>query len=141
MPTWLKVVLGILIAGVVLCGGGVAAVTFWVKANEGKLKETGTRAKADAEAFAKTSDQSGCVREALGRLKVKSGLLDEVEHRVFLTECLKVAPQTPGFCEGVPKMDQIMAAAGWARDQCASYEGPKESCGRTLQEVMKHCAE
>ncbi|MBL8956901.1 MAG: hypothetical protein JNK82_39370, partial [Myxococcaceae bacterium] len=93
MPTWLMVVLGILIAGLLVCGIGAGAATWWFKKNEGALKATGERAKAEAAEFAKASDQAGCVTEALRRQKEKSGFMDEVEHRVFLSECLKVAPK------------------------------------------------
>jgi len=140
MPTWLKVVLGVLLAGLLVCGGGGAAFAFWLKSNEGKLKETGTRAKADAEAFAKTSDQSGCVSEALSRLKAKPGFMEEIEHRVFLSECLKLAPLTKGFCHDVPKQNEIMAVAVFAQQACADYDGPQEPCQRMMQELTKHCA-
>ena len=132
--------LGILLAGGVRCGGGIGAAAWWFKKNEGAFKATGERAKADAEAFAKPSDEAGCTAEALRRQKEKSGVMEEVEHRVFFSECLKLAPKTPGFCDGAPKPDEIMKAATWARDQCETYDVAKESCGRMMQEVLKHCS-
>ncbi|MBL8952493.1 MAG: hypothetical protein JNK82_17065 [Myxococcaceae bacterium] len=56
-----------------------------------------------------------------------------------MSECLKVAPKAAALCEGAPKSGDIMKAATWARDQCGAYDGPRESCGRMMQEVLKHC--
>ena len=139
MPSWLKVVLIVLAVGVVLCGAGVGAVVWWFDSNKASFKAKGDRAKADGEAFAKTTDSLGCVQKSLERLKADSSFMDEIEIRVFLAECLKAAPKTKDFCHDVPKQSEFIAAAGWAQSACADYDGPLEPCGRLMQEVIKQC--
>src|SRR4051812_43327501 len=114
MPKWLKIVLIIGGVGVGLCGLGVGGVTWWFNANKDSLKAKGEAVMADAKAFAQKSDSAGCLKESLTRLKANSGLMDEVTHRIFLAECLRVAPKSAGFCTDVPPQSELMKAALWA---------------------------
>jgi hypothetical protein len=139
MPRWLQIVLIVVAVCVLFCGLGVGAVAWWFNSNKDQLKAKGERVMGEAQAFAQTSDSAGCLKEALARLERNPGFMDEVEHRVFLGECLRSAPRTATFCDGVPPMGEIMKAALWSRQQCESYAGPKEACGRMMQEVMTFC--
>jgi hypothetical protein len=140
MPKWLKIVLLVGVGLLLTCGLVISAAGYWFNAHKGELVEKGEHVKAEADAFAKTTDQAGCVKEVLARLKQSSGLMDEVGHRVFLSECLKEAAETNGFCDDVPSRGEVMKAALWANARCADYDGPKESCGRMMQELVQVCA-
>jgi hypothetical protein len=122
-----------------LCGLGVGGIAFWFNSNKDQLKASGERVTAEARAFAKDSDSDGCVKQALVRLKANGSFLAEIEHRVFLGECLRSAPRTPGFCDEVPPMGEILKSALWAQTQCALSTVPQEACGRLMQEVMTFC--
>jgi hypothetical protein len=140
MPKWLKIVLLVGVGLLVTCGLVISGAAYWFNAHKGELVEKGEKVKAEAEAFAKTSDQAGCVTEVLARLKKSSGFMDEVGHRVFLAECLKLAAETKGFCDDVPGRGEVMQGALWANARCSDYDGPKEPCGRMMQEVVQACA-
>jgi hypothetical protein len=140
MPKWLKIVLGVGGALVLTCGLLVSGAAYWFNAHRGELKEKGEQVKADAQAFASTTDQAGCVKEVLARLKKTSGFMDEVQHRVFLSECLRQAADSKGFCDDVPARGEVLQTALWANSRCSDYDGPKEPCGRMMQEVVQFCA-
>jgi hypothetical protein len=140
MPKWLKIVLLIGGALVLTCGLVISGAAYWFNTHKDELKEKGEQVKADAEAFAQTTDQDGCVKEVLARLKKSSGFMDEVQHRVFLAECLRQAADTKGFCDEVPGRGEVLQAALWANGRCSDYDGPKEPCGRMMQEVVQFCA-
>lgn len=138
MPKWLKVVLGILVALIVICGLGFGGFAYWVKGKAGDLEAT----KTEGEAFAKGSDTNGCVVEGLRRMDAEPGLTSEIKHHLFLTFCLKAAPKSAGFCDGVPKPNEFTAMASWALTKCESYGHAKsEPCTRAMtQDVVKTCA-
>lgn len=141
MPKWLKVVLGILAVLVLTCGLFVAGGMYWFNSNKDKLKDLGDRAMNEGKAFGRTSDADGCVEEALKRLDAKSGLMDQVEHKVFLKACLGEAPPSAGLCDGVPRKGEIMKSATWALDECTRRKhAGNQDCGRVLQELQDACA-
>lgn len=139
MPKWLKVVLAVGGAMFLLCGLGVGGFAWWLNANKDMLKNKGEAVMKDARDFATHSDSAGCVTETLARLKEKHGFTDEIGHRVFLGECLRNAPRSAGFCDGVPKQTDFMQAALWANLRCQPFEGPQEPCTRMMQEVEIFC--
>ena len=142
MPRWLKVVLIVAGISVLTCGLGVAGAMWWFNSNKDALKGKAEKMVAEARAFAATSDSDGCLKEALARLKTHGGLMSEIEQRVFLSECLKTAAKSPHFCDDVPGRDEALQIALWARQTCEKkYDGPMESCGRTMQELPAYCAD
>jgi hypothetical protein len=140
MPKWLKIVLLVLGALVLMCGIGVTGVSYWFNKHKDELKLEGEAVMNDARAFAKNSDQAGCLTETLARLKKHSGFMEEVQHRIFLAECLRDASETKGFCDDVPGRGEIMQTALWANGKCGDYDGPKEACGRMMQELVQFCS-
>lgn len=141
MPKWLKIVLGILVGLIVICGVGVGGAAYWAKGAVGDLKELGEKTKADADAFAKSSDSNGCLAEALRRMEAEPGLKAEITHQVFLEFCLKSAAKAPGFCDGAPKAGEITATATWSVSKCeAAGKAKVEACPRAMQAVAKYCA-
>ncbi len=93
MPKWLKVVLsvfGVLLFLCLSCGG---AGYLWVDQNKDRIKSSGDAAKKEGLAFAATADAGGCVDEALRRLTVKSGIIDQALNNIFLQACLEAAPK------------------------------------------------
>lgn len=140
MPTWLKVVLGILAVLVLTCGMVFAGGAYWLNSNKDRLKELGERAMAEGRALGETSDAEGCIGKALERLDAKSGLMDQVEDKIFLKACLDAAKKPAGFCDGVPKKGDIMKSATWAVDECSrrNHAG-NQDCGRLVQAIQEAC--
>ena len=91
MPKWLKVVLGILGGVMLLCLLSSAGAYWWFNENKEKLKGVGDRAKAEGSAFAYEHDADECVDEGLRRLALRSGIVDQAEHKLYLKACLEKA--------------------------------------------------
>ncbi len=142
MSTSVKVVLiliGVIVAMLVVGGVGVA---YWVKANQGRLKAMGRHATDEGKAFAARHDADGCVTEALARSDKKGGIIDEVEHGIFLRACLSAAPRSPTFCDPVPKPDEMLRTATWVNDECTRRGHARDQgCGTLLQAVEHACWE
>jgi len=139
MPTWAKVVLGVLAALVLTCGLAIGAGAWWFDRNKDRLKETGQRVMQDGKDFGAHADSEACVVEALRRLDAKGGFMEQVEHKIFLEACLEAATRTPDFCVGVPPKEEIMKAAQWAVGECARRGHPTQECGRLVQAVQEAC--
>lgn len=140
MPKWLKVMLAVFAALVLLCGVGVGGIAWWFNANKDALRENGQRVMAEAKAFARDTDGDGCVTESLRRLEAADGFIAQAEQKIFLRSCLEHTLQRPDFCEGVPKMSDLLAGASWSVANC-NDRGAREpqACSRLLQAVMEFC--
>lgn len=142
MPTWLKVVLGLLAGALLLCAVGAGAVYFWVDKNKDRLKDVGQRAHREAEAFAANNDATACVQETLRRLDERSGIVDEAEHKIFLRACLDKAQRPADFCEGVPARGEYIATAEWAVKKCQALgRAGNQPCGRLVQAIQEACGD
>lgn len=141
MPTWLKVVLGIVVGGFLLCGLGVGGVVWWFDQNKGELKARGEAAMAEGKAFAEGKLAEECVTEALRRNQQDDGIVAGATHKMFLKACLSAAEVPEDFCASVPPRDEIMASATWALDACAERGLPGDQpCTRLVAAVQEHCA-
>lgn len=140
MPKWLKVVLGILGVAMLLCVLSGAGAYYWFNENKEKLKGVGDRAKAEGSAFAYEHDANECVDEGLRRLSVRSGIVDQAEHKLFLKACLEKAKRPATFCAGVPARGELVQSATWAVERCvAKGRSGDQDCGRLMQAVAEAC--
>lgn len=140
MPKWLKVVLVVLAVGLMLCGVCSAGAYWWVDQNKEKLKGVGERAKAEGSAFAYEHDAEECVDEGLRRLKERSGIIDQAEHKLFLKACLEKAKRPETFCADVPPKGALVQSAAWAVGRCIAKGRPDDQdCGRLMQAVAEAC--
>jgi hypothetical protein len=140
MPKWLKIVLLMLAAAVLLCGVGVGGVVWWFSANKDRLRADGERIMAEARAYGATTDADGCVAKALERLEAADGFIAQAEQKVFLRACLENTLARPDFCEGVPAMSELMTAATWSVANCNDrHAKDPQACSRLIQAVMEFC--
>lgn len=145
LPRWLKVVLGLFAALLLLCLAGAGGAWWWLDANQGRLKEVGDRAVLEGQAFADGRDAEACLDEALTRLRAENGIVEQATHRVFLKECLARASRPPGFCDGVPAKGELSAQslltyAEWAAGRCAAKRRTQDQdCSRLMQVVQDAC--
>jgi hypothetical protein len=125
---------------VVFISVAFGAGALWWKANKVRLMEGPSKALAEGKAFGASRADTACVEEAFRRLDVSSGFTDEVTHKLFLSACLKAANATPGFCENVPAMSEIMSTVKWTLTTCTGRgRADTQPCSRLLQEIQKHC--
>lgn len=140
MRTVLKVIFAI--AGIFFLLGIVCVVggSLWFKKNKGKLLEMGERASAGGRAHGESTDSEGCLDEALTRLDSSKGMMEEVELKIFLKECLAAAEETEGFCDGVPPPGEIMKTVTWVTSTCKEKgRGGEQRCTRVVQAIQDHC--
>src|SRR6185369_9322719 len=143
MPKWLKVVLIIMGAGVLLVGTCAGAAAWWFNANKDRLAAVGQKAKTDGEVFGKGTNGAGCLTESLRRLDASKELMQRVELKMFLGACLKAAAPDPSVCEGAPPRGEIMKSVEWVQGRCTELgvsPNNLQACGGLMQAVQEHCA-
>jgi hypothetical protein len=140
MPTWVKVVLIVVLVGFVLLVAGVLIAARWVKGQAAQLEKQGKATIAEARAFGEGKDGEACIAESLTRLKSASGFIGEAKVKVFLQHCLETATVSPATCEGVPEPAEIMDSARWTLAECGRRGfGNDQRCGRVLGALQVHC--
>jgi hypothetical protein len=140
MPTWLKVILIILVIGIALVAGAVFVGVRWFRAHEGELRAQGKAVIAEGQDFGRGKDAEACVAESFARLKRCDGFICEAKTKIFLQHCVSTANIPPSFCDGVPKRSEILASARWALDECARRGLPNhQPCTRLVGALQEAC--
>lgn len=133
------ILLVVSIALLLIIGLGVGGY-IWVRENKDRLVQQGQEAHSEGERFGVTATQEECVNEAVARLKAHPGLIKEVNHKFFLMACIEVAKQTPGFCNDVPPVEEIIKGSAYTLRKCKALGLPvDQSCFRLLQGVQLVC--
>ena len=140
MSTALKIILIIAILFVTFLAAAGVIGYLWFQKNKDQLKDMGTRAIAEGQAWGESHDQAGCRDESMRRVKGCEGLRCEIETGVFLRSCLEASAPSEGFCDGVPAESEILTTVKWRISECEKL-GMEDSqaCGRLLQGVQSHC--
>jgi hypothetical protein len=142
MPTWVKVVLVIVVVGFLAIVAGVIVAARWVRSQGASLQEQGKALAEDAEAFGRDKEPEACVAESLTRLKACPGFICEAKIKIFLTACLQAANDKTELCTGVPPPTEIMESARWQIAECDRRGwGNSQRCTRTVSTVQMHCVE
>jgi hypothetical protein len=141
MPTWVKVLLIVIVVAFVVMAIGIVFAARWVKQRGAALQSEGKVVIAEARAFGEGKDGEACVAESMTRLERAAGFIDEAKVRVFLQHCLETANVAPETCRGVPRPDEILKSARWSIDESARRgRANDQRCTRVLQELVQHCA-
>lgn len=134
MPTWLKIVLGILIGFVVICSGTMGACYFYGKS---KMEEF-TDGAAKAKEFGQSHNKKECYDEAIVHAQKcgKTEIMCLANLQVFISECTKVAAESPDLCAG---FDNAKTEA-WVDEKCAAYKMRKDDrCKTVLSNLVITC--
>lgn len=140
MPTWLKVVL--IVGGLlfVLAVAAVVGIVYVAQKYGPGLVEAGKQAVSEGQAYGRTTDEQGCVDEAVARHKRAEGFTDMLNSSLFIRSCLDASSPTPNFCDAVPQRLEFMKAARWQLDECKRYGlSPESQCGQLFQQVQQYC--
>lgn len=141
MPTWVKVVLVVVLAGFAILAVGIVVAARWVRHRGHALMEEGKVVVADAERFGKGKEEEACMTESFARLKACDGFICEAKTKVFLTHCLGAANKSAETCNAVPRRSEIMASVRWQLDECSRRGMPNDQpCTRLLQGLQEYCA-
>lgn len=141
MPTWLKVLLGIVAFGFALVAVGIFLAYRWFQDNAPELRQKAQSVAAEGEQFARGRDANACVDEALARLDRSGGFMDQVALQLFLTSCLQHAAPSPELCTNVPAPTEIRKTMQWSVAECARRGRPNsQRCGQLLGAIQEHCA-
>ena len=140
MPTWLKVLLIILLVGILLVVGVIAAGGFWFYRNKDALKAKLETVTKDARDFGKNTDNQGCVNETISRYKAETGFTSAMSNAIFVRICLDASRETPGFCESVPKQSEFRRTGQWRKEQCQQFGLERDSyCESLFTPVQQFC--
>jgi hypothetical protein len=140
MPTWLKVLLAVLLAAIVFLAGGAFFAYHWFHTHRAQLVEAGAAVRREGAVFGRGRDTRQCVEESIRRLHTSREFTNEVRTRLFLGGCLSVAAEPPAFCESVPRQGEIAASAEWTINECRNLDAAEISrCSRVMQEVLRYC--
>jgi hypothetical protein len=142
MPTWLKVVLVIVGLLFVLAVASVLGLVYMAKKYGPGLMEAGKQSMDEGHKYGRSTDNEGCVNEAVARHKRISGLGDMISNGLFFRGCLDASRATPGFCDDVPTRLEFMKSARWQLDECKRHGlSPESQCGQLFQQVQQFCEE
>ena len=140
MPKWAKVLLAI------GCGAGILLILaaiggyYFISSHKDQWVAEAKKVDEEGRVFAAGKTANDCVDEALRRLQIHSGFMDEVRTRTFLRGCLEAAADSPGVCDGVPPHREIIRTATWSLRDCARRGMPQsQPCTRALQELQTYC--
>jgi hypothetical protein len=140
MSKTLAIVLSI-IGGLFLLGLiAVAGVVYWVYQNKDRLVQSAEQIGKEAKEFGAKAGNDGCLKEALARHKRDNSFTGQISTQGFLLVCLQASEPSPGFCDGVPQQDEIMASANWRLKKCSDAGMHKDqSCQRLFGVVQSYC--
>ena len=140
MPGWLKVLLIILLVGILLVVGVIAAGGIWFYRNKDALKAKLDTITTEARDFGKNTDNQGCVNETISRYKTEPGITSAMSNAIFVRICLDNSRATRGFCESVPKQIEFMKTAQWRKEQCQRAGLERDSyCEGLFTPVQQFC--
>ena len=141
MPTWVKVVLVIVLVGFVAIVAGAIVAARWVRSQGASLKEQGKIVAAEAEKFGRGQDPEVCVTESLNRLRSCPGFICEAKIKMFMAGCLQAANDRTELCTGVPPPMEILQSARWQLVECERRGwGNNQRCTRTMGGLQAVCA-
>jgi hypothetical protein len=128
-----------LILLVVILAAGVAAGIYWLSAHSGEYLEKGKQSMVEGERFGKTTDNQGCLTEAIARHRQSPGFSGALSTQLFMQACLQASRTTPGFCEAIPKRTEFMKSGQWQLDQCARNNLHDTYCPQIFGQVQTFC--
>lgn len=140
MPTWVKVVLVVVLVSFAALAVGIVFAARWLKEQGRAVAKNTENTVTEAQQFGKGKDAEACMTEALSRLKPCDGFICEAQTKLFLVNCLEAATVKPEECANVPATKELMQTVRWQRDECAKRGWPGDQrCTRLVQGLQVYC--
>jgi hypothetical protein len=119
----------------------MGALLFFVWVPPDDTRPENIKAIAEGRDFGKTTDQEGCMKEALDRAQSLSLWRSTAVTRVtfFLRGCLNGTSSTDTFCEGIPSFWDL---SNWDVEQCEKRHMDiiQTSCRKVFSEQRYFCS-
>jgi len=142
MPGWLKALLIVIVAIIVLAVGVVAIAGFLIYRNKDTIVAKTKQVATEAKEFGEKTDNQGCVNESISRYKASPGFTALISNGIFMRICLDNSRPTPGFCDDVPKQMEFMKTAEWRKEQCRRFDLSRDSnCTNLFAPIQQFCEE
>jgi hypothetical protein len=140
MPGWAKVLIVIVIAGLLLVVGVIAAGAYWWSQNKDALIARGKAQMEEGRAAGRETDNQGCVDQSVRRYKAEPGLTNGIASSIFMQSCLDVSSTTAGFCDDVPKETEFIKSGQWRLAQCRRVDlASDQNCRQLFAPVQRFC--
>ena len=140
MPGWLKALLAVAIAVVLLVGVVIIGGVVWWSRNKDKLMGRAKEVMTEGREFGRNTDNQGCVDETLARYKKEPGFASGISASIFSRACLDASRPTPGFCTDVPGPTEFIKSGQWRVEQCRRADLSSDSyCQQLFQPVQEFC--
>lgn len=140
MPTWLKIVLALLVVGVLCVAGLVGAGVYLWKQHGPQFVAGVEQGEREGRTFGGKTDNDGCVDEGVRRYGATTALTDYIKDGIFVRSCLEASTETPGFCDGVPGALEFSKTIQWRKDECERHHLTEaHQCGQLFQQVQQYC--
>jgi hypothetical protein len=116
---------------------GVGA--YFISTRGGAWLEKGKQSVAEGQNFGKGTDNQGCLNEALSRHRKDPSMGTAIATQVFLTACLPISRETPGFCDEVPGRMEFVKSSQWQIEQCRRENLRDSYCPQLFSAVQNFC--
>ena len=131
-----KIVIVILLSLMVVLGG----VGWYLYSKHlGPLIQGGRAQRVQGAQFGQNADARECLMKAFEIYAEEPGIKGGMLCRIFLDSCLSKSSPAPGFCDGVPVKNEIVASAKWRVSVCGRAGHGDESCHMLLDPVQEYC--
>lgn len=141
MGTFVKILVIVIVCIVVLVAVVAGLGIYWWSHHGQQLVQASKTAAMEGKTFGTTSDQAGCLTEALARQERSKDFTDAVANDVFLRTCLGASRPTPGFCAGVPRQTDFLASVRWQMEKCPGLANATTACRQLYTQVQHFCDE
>ncbi|MFL6227925.1 MAG: hypothetical protein ACJ741_04000 [Pyrinomonadaceae bacterium] len=140
MPTWLKVVLAVVLVGVLAVAALVGAGVYLWKQHGPEFVAGVKQGEREGRDFGTQTDNKGCVDEGVARNRKAEGITELMKSSVFVRSCLDASRPTPNFCDDVPGVFEITKTIEWRKNQCQQRGlAGAPGCDQIFQQVQQYC--
>ena len=134
-----KIVITIVVCFVLAAVGAVGLAAYLWSRHSGELTEATRKQTEQGFEFGQTTDESGCLTEAVARYRAKPGFAGSMATSMFVQGCFRTSRPTDGFCDRVPSPFDILRSGRWQTEQ-ARKAGLTDPFGPTVfGQVEAYC--
>jgi hypothetical protein len=135
--TILIVLPSLVVVTIILVATGLGYVYY-----TGNLDHNAERPKG--EEFGRSTDQNGCVVESLKRIREYPEStfierLDKAHIASFATGCFFTCKPSKDFCDGVPRIKQVIDSLLFVESKCEAAGLHGGDCHNVFRRVIKEC--